>query len=364
MVEHLEPGRARDEVDPVAADVGVRPPIAVVQQERATAPMRWPPPRCGAGTGRAPPSHPWQPVIEQAAAHLLAADLHPDLGQDAHRLVHDPPDELVVEDVERWPHAGSSGQGRDSPSAYPSRWRGEGLEEAGGHAGWSEAESRPACAPSGFIRRASAGTSYKRRATSRSRSGRSRIRGRCPPSGCQPHIRAADPARTSRTAASGASVRRAVRCRRWVRSSIWVRVRRRRDSAVPGLASARSTLAPSAAPPDAIGSPSRPGPKMASAGSNDRIADPHPDEDREAMSGRCGAARSARHPWNGRDVPPRRPAVGRPHGGPRTSASEDVTIQLTYTACRAVRTARRTPGRPATLPACTRNGMAGHAEID
>ena len=35
-----------------------------------------------------------QPVLEQPPAHLRAADLHPDLGQDAHRLVDDPRDEL------------------------------------------------------------------------------------------------------------------------------------------------------------------------------------------------------------------------------------------------------------------------------
>ena len=54
-----------------------------------------------------------QPVVEQAAAHLRPADLHPDLGQDAHRLVDDPADELGVEDVEGRPHASSSGRCRD-----------------------------------------------------------------------------------------------------------------------------------------------------------------------------------------------------------------------------------------------------------
>ena len=40
-----------------------------------------------------PPDVERQPVIDQPPAHLRTADLHADLGQDAHRLVDDPRDE-------------------------------------------------------------------------------------------------------------------------------------------------------------------------------------------------------------------------------------------------------------------------------
>ena len=46
-----------------------------------------------------------QAVLEQAAAHLGAADLHPDLGQDPHRLVEDPLDQGRVHDGQLRSHA-------------------------------------------------------------------------------------------------------------------------------------------------------------------------------------------------------------------------------------------------------------------
>ena len=53
VVEDLEPGRTRHEVDAVAAEVGVRLAVAVVQQERARRASRSPPRRRRAGRGRA-----------------------------------------------------------------------------------------------------------------------------------------------------------------------------------------------------------------------------------------------------------------------------------------------------------------------
>ena len=108
MVEDLEAGRARHEVDAVAADVGVRRAGPVVQPERGG--------RVGDGllddVAREEDALPGmierQPVLEQAAAHLRAADLHPDLGEDPLGLVDDPGRQLRLEDVEGRPHQGTS----------------------------------------------------------------------------------------------------------------------------------------------------------------------------------------------------------------------------------------------------------------
>ena len=113
VVEDLEAGRARHEVDAVAADVGVRLAGAVVQQERGG--------RVGDGllddVAREEDALAGmverQPVLEESAAHLRTPDLHPDLGQHPLGLVDDPGDQLRLEDVEGRPHQGTSGLHRD-----------------------------------------------------------------------------------------------------------------------------------------------------------------------------------------------------------------------------------------------------------
>ena len=62
---------------------------------------------------RSPVAFERQAVLEQAPAHLRAADLHPDLGQDALRLVDDPAGQLVAQDVQGRPHQGSHRLGQD-----------------------------------------------------------------------------------------------------------------------------------------------------------------------------------------------------------------------------------------------------------
>src|SRR4029079_1390476 len=49
-----------------------------------------------------------QAVLEEAALHLRAADLHPDLGEDALRLIDDADDQLIVEDPQARPHPPST----------------------------------------------------------------------------------------------------------------------------------------------------------------------------------------------------------------------------------------------------------------
>ena len=56
-----------------------------------------------------------QPVVHESLAHLRAADLHPRLGQDAHRFVDDPADELGLQDVQAGSH-GRSVAGPDRPA--------------------------------------------------------------------------------------------------------------------------------------------------------------------------------------------------------------------------------------------------------
>ena len=104
MVEDLQPARAGHEVDAVAADVGMRVAVAVVEPEGLG----------GAGDGSfddiAREAHPMagrvgrQAGLEEPPAHLRAADLHARLGQDAHRLVEDALDERGAEDVEGGTH--------------------------------------------------------------------------------------------------------------------------------------------------------------------------------------------------------------------------------------------------------------------
>ena len=69
---------------------------------------RSPPRRPRAGRGPGARRVERQAVVDQPLAHLRPADLHPDLGQDALRLVDDPGDELGLEDVQGRPHQRSS----------------------------------------------------------------------------------------------------------------------------------------------------------------------------------------------------------------------------------------------------------------
>ena len=107
VVEHLEPRRARDEMDAIAAEVGVRVAVAVVQRERSWRVRDGPfhdvareQHALGRGVGR-------QPGFDEPAAHLRAADLHPDLGEHALRLIDDPVDELRGEHVQGRAHGSS-----------------------------------------------------------------------------------------------------------------------------------------------------------------------------------------------------------------------------------------------------------------
>ena len=103
VVLHPEAGRTRHEVDPIPTQIGVSRAVAVVQDERAR--------RVGdgplddvarkedsAGVGLR------QTGLEQPAAHLRSADFETDLGEDPLRLVDDPPDQLLVQDVQARPH--------------------------------------------------------------------------------------------------------------------------------------------------------------------------------------------------------------------------------------------------------------------
>ena len=111
VVEDLQAGRARHEVDAVAAEVGVRVAVAVEERERLRGVGDRPfddvareedPPVGGLG----------QAVVEQPLAHAVTADLHAGLGEDPLRLVEDPGDEVVVEDLERRSHRTSIVTGR------------------------------------------------------------------------------------------------------------------------------------------------------------------------------------------------------------------------------------------------------------
>ena len=104
VVEDLQPARAGHEVDPVATDVGMRVAVAVVEPEGLRRAgdgtlddLAREPHAVTAGVGR-------QAGLQEAPAHLRAAHLHARLGQDAHRLVEDPLDELRAEDVDGGTH--------------------------------------------------------------------------------------------------------------------------------------------------------------------------------------------------------------------------------------------------------------------
>ena len=128
VVEDLEPRRARHEVDPVTAEVGVRVPGAVVERE------------CLRRVGDGPLDDvsreqdalalgvEREPVLEEPATHLGTADLHPDLGEHPLRFVEDPADEGVVEDGQSRPHrtlraAPVPGRRRGREPTARGRWR-------------------------------------------------------------------------------------------------------------------------------------------------------------------------------------------------------------------------------------------------
>ena len=104
VVQDLQAGRARDEVDAVAAEVGVRRCRRGRTARTRRARSRSRPRRRRAGTGPGRSRRCGRPCLEEPPAHLRAADLHARLGQDAHRLVDDPPDELVRQDVQGGSH--------------------------------------------------------------------------------------------------------------------------------------------------------------------------------------------------------------------------------------------------------------------
>ena len=99
VVEHLQPGRAGDEVDPILAEVRPRLAAAVVQGEAARRDAdglldhvaREEDPPVGALR---------QPGVDQPLAQPGPADLHPVRGQDALRLVDDALDQLRLEDAQ------------------------------------------------------------------------------------------------------------------------------------------------------------------------------------------------------------------------------------------------------------------------
>jgi hypothetical protein len=119
MIEHLEAGRRRDEVDAVAAEVGMRLAVTGVERERVR----------GIGDGAFYDGPREQdPVaggvrreagLEQTAAHLLATDLHPDVGQDALRFVDDAIDEFGCEDVQARAHAVLQANGGERSAPGP-----------------------------------------------------------------------------------------------------------------------------------------------------------------------------------------------------------------------------------------------------
>ncbi len=132
VVEDLEPRRAGHEMDPIATDIGVWLARPVVQPEglrrvrdrllndlaREQDPLATMVQR--------------QPVIQQALAHPLAANLHTDFGQHPLRLVDDPGGEVLIQDVQARAHQVSMG---------PPVWR------SGGLAVWLIAASVPSRAP-------------------------------------------------------------------------------------------------------------------------------------------------------------------------------------------------------------------------
>ena len=105
VVEDLQPGRAGHEVDAVAPEVGVRVAVAVVERERPGGAARSPAPRRPAGTACGRRRRPSAGRARSAGGASRAADLHPDLGEDALRLVEDPADEVVRQDGQAGAHA-------------------------------------------------------------------------------------------------------------------------------------------------------------------------------------------------------------------------------------------------------------------
>ena len=137
----LETRRAGHEVDAIAAEVGVRVPVAVVEAERdgAVAMARSTTSR-GKRT-RSPGRVDRQAGLEEAAAHLRAADLHAGRRQHAQRLVDDPLDELVRQDVQAGAHqAANATAPADTPPRAPHR---VGRAGGGPRAGSRRGRARP-----------------------------------------------------------------------------------------------------------------------------------------------------------------------------------------------------------------------------
>ena len=125
MVQPLEAGRPRDEVDAVAAEVGVRVPVAVVQPERTGGG------RDGRLDDRPREEHPVagrvgrEPGLDEPPLHLRAAHLHAGRGQHAEGLVEDPVDELGRQDGQAWSHLdGNATVPARRDAASVARWNG------------------------------------------------------------------------------------------------------------------------------------------------------------------------------------------------------------------------------------------------
>ena len=118
----LRPRRAGHEVDPVAAEVGVRFAVAVVEHERRRRRRRSRASTTSRGNRtRSPVAFVRQPVLEQAPPHLRPRISMPTSARTRFASSTIRRDELVVQDVQGRPHRALLGSGRDGrcPPAYP-----------------------------------------------------------------------------------------------------------------------------------------------------------------------------------------------------------------------------------------------------
>src|SRR4029077_9923922 len=111
VIENEQPARAGDEMHLIAAELGVRRAVAVIERKALRGGLdgavdhlrRKQDPLRGIGGAR----H-FQPAIEQQLAHALPAYLDADFGQDALRLVENRADEGIRNDAKLWPHVAIS----------------------------------------------------------------------------------------------------------------------------------------------------------------------------------------------------------------------------------------------------------------
>ena len=107
VIEDVERARAGDEVHPIAADVGMGAPRAVIEREGRGRLLQGPFDHVrreqDALAGCIEP----EPCVEQPLAQRLAADLEPDLCEDALGLGDDLPEKVAVEHVDGRAHRAS-----------------------------------------------------------------------------------------------------------------------------------------------------------------------------------------------------------------------------------------------------------------